>query len=254
MNHSVVKALSLLDFFTADQSELSLSQISKLAGLPKPTAYRLLTSLEYCGFLVKIKYTDQDTRYRLGLKLLELGNVVLEQSELRKTALPHMKQLGETVEEAVHLVVLEGNEAVYIEKVESTQPIRLYTRVGKRSPLHVGSGPKLLFAHMNEAERKARLKSMQLKPLTPNSIASRDRLEQELADILQQGYAISDGEQTLETVGLAFPVYDYTGQVAAALSISGMKTRFADQRMPFLLEETRKAALSISRDLGYSQF
>jgi IclR family KDG regulon transcriptional repressor len=250
MNHSVIKALTLLDLFTAEQRELSLSDIARKSELPKPTAYRLLRSLESCGFLKKVKYSDQDMRYRLGLKLMELGNIVLEQSDLRKVALPHMTQLGTAVEEAVHLVIVDGAEAVYIEKVDSKHHIRLYTRVGKRSPLHAGSGSKLLLAFMEE-EREALLREWDFEPLTANSITSRSQLEEELQRIVTNGYATSDGEQTLETIGLSFPIYDYTNKVVAALTISGMKSRFGEDRMPYLLEETSRAAQAISKDLGY---
>ena len=250
MNHSVIKALTLLDLFTAEQRELSLSDIARKSNLPKPTAYRLLSSLEHCGFLTKVKYSEQDTRYRLGLKLMELGNVVLEQSDLRRVALPYMNQLGAAVEEAVHLVIVDGTEAVYIEKVDSKQNIRLYTRVGKRSPLHVGSGSKLLLAFMEEG-RDTLIDKLDLEPLTPNSITLRTQLEEELERILKNGYATSDGEQTLETIGLSFPIFDYTNKVVAALTISGMKSRFGEERMPYLLQETSQAAQSISKDLGY---
>jgi IclR family KDG regulon transcriptional repressor len=251
MNQSVIKALNLLDFFSPDNPEQSLSEIAKLSGMSKPTAYRLLSSLELCGFLSKIKYSDQDIRYRLGLKLLELGNMVLEQSEVRKVSLPLMQQLAESVDEAVHLVVIDGEDAVYIEKVDSKQPIRLFTSVGKRSPLHLGSGSKLLLANMDRAEMDHRLQKMELISMTPNSITSLEKMEEELAKIIRDGYSISDGEQTLDTIGLSFPIRNHNGEVIAALTISGMKSRFHEKRMPVLLEETKKAADLISRDLGY---
>ncbi|RXT05226.1 IclR family transcriptional regulator [Ammoniphilus sp. CFH 90114] len=251
MNQSVIKALSLLDLFSPDKTELSLAEIAKLSELTKPTAYRLLSSLETCGFVSKVKYSEQDIRYRLGLKLLELGNMVLEQSELRKVALPFMKQLAESMDEAVHLVVVDGEEAVYIEKVDSKQPIRLFTSVGKRSPLHLGSASKLLLAYMNNPQKEQLIENMEFVSMTPNSITSAERLKEELDKILQNGYSISDGEQTLETIGLSLPIKDHTGAVVASLTISGMKSRFNKERMPILLEETEKAADLISRDLGY---
>ncbi|RFU70389.1 IclR family transcriptional regulator [Peribacillus saganii] len=250
MNQSVIKALNLINYFSLDKPEQSLSDIAKLSGMSKPTTYRLLSSLEFCGFLSKIKYSDQDIRYRLGMKLLELGNIVLEQSEVRKVCLPLMKQLAESVDEAVHLVVVDGEHAVYIEKVDSKQPIRLFTSVGRRSPLHLGSGSKLLLAHMDGLERAKHLQKMELIAMTPNSITTIEGLEKELTKIIQDGYSISDGEQTLDTIGLSFPIRNHKGNVIAALTISGMKSRF-QERLAFLLEETKKAADLISGDLGY---
>ncbi|EGL83213.1 transcriptional regulator, IclR family [Caldalkalibacillus thermarum TA2.A1] len=251
MNQSVIRALKLLDLFTGEQAELSLSQIAKKVNLSKPTVYRLLTSLEMCGFLVKKKYTDQDIRYRLGLKLLELGTIVSEQLELRKIALPHMEQLCQEIEEIVHLVIADGDQAVYIEKVETNQDLRLYTRVGKRSPFYVGSGPKLLLAYMPEEERNKILKHIKFQPFTANTITSLEELEQEINTIRRNGFAVSRGEQDLGTVGLSFPIRDHTGKVVAALGVSGLSMRFTGEREAFIKEKTQQAAVQISTELGY---
>ncbi|MYL60899.1 helix-turn-helix domain-containing protein, partial [Virgibacillus halodenitrificans] len=135
MNQSVIKALKLLDLFTEENPELTLKDIADRSRLPKPTAYRMLTALEVSGFLYKTKETEHDSKYRLGLKLLELGQLVSDNLEVRGIALPFMKQLAEEINEVIHLVIVNGSEATYIEKVESTRALRLYTRIGKSSPL-----------------------------------------------------------------------------------------------------------------------
>lgn len=252
MNQSVIKALQLLNLFTGDEMELSLADIARKADLPKPTAYRLLSSLETCGFLTKTRRSDQDIRYHLGLKLLELGNVVSNQLELRKIALPHMQRLSRDIDEVIHLLIVEGNDAVYIEKVESKQAVRLYTRVGKRFPLYVGSGPKLLLAYLPDPERDLIVQNLQLKPLTKNTIVDKVKLRQEIARIREQGFATSEGEQDLSTVGISFPVKDSRGDVIAALGVSVLSVNFAGERHLIVKEKTRLAALSISADLGYT--
>jgi IclR family KDG regulon transcriptional repressor len=251
MNQSVIKALRLLDLFVEDQTEHSLSEIARKTGLSKPTAYRLLSSLEVCGFLVKVKHSDQDIRYHLGLKLLELGNVVAEQLEIRKIALPSMHKLRDEIDEVVHLVVVDGHEAVYIEKVESNQPVRLYTRVGKRFPLYVGSGPKLLLAFMPENEQNMLLQNLELKPLTTNTIIDKSTLMKDLECIRTQGFAVSNGEQDLNTVGISFPIRDFAGSVIAALAVSGLSWRLMGDRYEFVKERTRIAAEEISANLGF---
>src|SRR5699024_5491908 len=100
-------------------------------------------------FLYKTKDSEHDSRYRLGLKLLELGEIVSNQLELREISLPYMEQLAEDINEVIHLVIMHHNKAVYIEKVDSTRALRLYTRVGKSLPLYKGSGPKLLLAFLS---------------------------------------------------------------------------------------------------------
>lgn len=251
MNKSVIKALQLLDLFVEEQMELSLSEIAWKTGLSKPTAYRLLSSLAACGFLVKIKLSDQDIRYRLGLKLLELGNIVADQLEIRKIALPSMIKLRDEIDETVHLVIVDGNEAVYIDKVESKQPLRLYTRVGKHSPLYVGSGPKLLLAFMPENEQRNLLQSLELKPITKNTIINKSVLIQEIKCIKSLGYAVSNGEQDLNTVGISFPIRNYNGDVIAALAVSGLSLRILGDRYEFIKKQTQAAAEEISNNLGY---
>ncbi|SDJ13874.1 IclR family transcriptional regulator [Natribacillus halophilus] len=251
MNQSVVKALKLLDFFSDQEKELSLSEITKRSDMSKSTVYRLLVSLEECGFLRKVKNSDQDIRYSLGLKLLELGHIVSEQLELRNVALPHMRELSQTINEIVHLVILDGEQATYIEKVESSQALRLYTRVGKSSPLYIGSGPKLLFAYMPQAKQERMLEQLEIQPLTPNSHTSKEELQKNLKTVYEQGYSVSQGEQDLDTTGISFPIRDYSGEVVAVITVSGPTTRFQKDRQPFIKEETKKAADKISSNLGF---
>ncbi|WP_369404768.1 IclR family transcriptional regulator [Piscibacillus salipiscarius] len=158
MNQSVVKALKIIDLFNETTSELSLKEISVRTGLPKPTAYRMLQSLESMGYVMRTEAYDQ--RYQLGLKFLELGHLVSHQLDLRQIAKPLMKRLAEEINEAVHLVVVHGNHATYIEKVDSNRALRLYTKVGKSSPLYIGSGPKLLLAFMSKDEQLTRLNEL----------------------------------------------------------------------------------------------
>lgn len=140
MNQSVRKAISLLDLFM-DEKELTLQDIANMADIPKPTAYRLLSTLEDCGMLYKIKVSPHDSRYGLGLKLLELGNIVSKRLEIREIALPYMETLAAALNEVVHLVIANQNEATYIEKVNSRRALSLHTDIGRSVPLYIGSGP-----------------------------------------------------------------------------------------------------------------
>lgn len=251
MNQSVVKALALLDYFSKEQKELTLGELAEKSNLTKPTAHRLLSSLEECGFLTKVKNNNQDVRYRLGLKLLDLGSLVAEQFELRDVALPLMRQLCADVNEVVHLVVLDKDEAVYIEKVETNHAIRLYTRVGKRSELYIGSGPKLLLAYLPEMERQALIKKMTFKKLTEQTIDNEEVLQEEILKIRELGYALSRGEQDKETLGISYPIYNHKNEVVAALNVSGPELRIDNQFMEVLKDKTKKMAKLISTELGY---
>lgn len=251
MNQSVIKALKLLDFFTEDTRELSLKEITRKANLPKPTVYRLLSSLEQSGFLMKVNENEQDTKYRLGLKLLELGNLVSEQLEIRTIAKPYMEALANDINEAVHLVILHDYQAIYIEKVDSNRALRLYTNVGKSSPLYIGSGPKLLLAFLNDQKQNEIVSHEPLYPLMDDRPINKQKLLQELKEIREKGYSISIGEQDIDTTGVSYPVYDYQKKVAAALTVSGLSSHFEGENLEYIKQKTKKAAQDISAALGY---
>ncbi|MFC4617489.1 IclR family transcriptional regulator [Camelliibacillus cellulosilyticus] len=252
MNQSVLKALDILNLFNDRTIELSLGDISKKLDMPKPTAYRLLQSLEQKGYVKKEKRSEYDTRYRLGLKLLELGNLVAEQLELGPIALPHMKKLCERINEAVHLVIREKFEAIYIEKVEGHHALRLVTRVGKREPLHVGSGPKLLLANQSEAFIADYINHIDFSLMTERGVLNKRELMAEILDIQTNGYAVSRGEQDPETIGVSYPIKDHRGRVVAALAVSGPAIRFFGDRGRQIQEDTAETARFISKDLGYT--
>lgn len=251
MNQSVKKALKLLDLFTEQKSELTLKEISEMSNIPKPTVYRLLSSLEATHFLEKTKESTHDSKYRLGIKLLELGQLVSHQLELRRTSLPYMEDLMQEISEAVHLVIVSQDEAIYIEKVESNRALRLYTRIGKRSPLYVGSGPRLLLAFMPDERQQQLLHEKEFHFLGNQRPVNRAHLLHTLKVIRKQGYAFSNGEQDADTTGVSYPIYNHYGQVTAALTVSGLSSRFKDDNLIFIKKRTKKAAKAISIQLGY---
>lgn len=251
MNQSVIRALSLLNLFTEETPELTLKELASKASLPKPTAYRLLTTLERLDYLYKSKENEHDSRYRLGLKLLELGELVSGQLEVRGIALPFMKQLGQEINEVIHLVIVYQNRATYIEKVDSTRPLRLNTRVGKSTPLYIGSGPKLLLAHMPTERQKEIIESEPLKPYKNNQQLKPDELWKELSIIRTKGYAYSVGEQDLDTTGISYPIYDFRNEVSASLTVSGLSRYFEGEHLSHIKEQTKQTALKVSEKLGY---
>ncbi|WP_042142044.1 IclR family transcriptional regulator [Paucisalibacillus sp. EB02] len=249
MNQSVKKALNLLNLFDEKTYELSLKEISERANLPKPTAYRLLTTLESMNFVYKLKENEHDSRYRLGLKLLELGKLVSDQLEVRRVAYPYMETLANEIQEAVHLVVINHNEAIYIEKVESSKAIRLYTRIGKSSPLYVGSGPKLLLANLPKEKQEVILNQAETK-----GRINRIKFEDELQRIRLEGYSYSISEQDENTTGISYPIYDYHNRVIAALTISGLSTYFEGDNLKTIKAKSKETAAVISRKLGFRGF
>lgn len=251
MNQSVLKALKLLDLFTEETDELSLKEISLRSNLPKPTAYRLLSALEAAGFLNKTKESEHDSRYSLGLKLLELGQLVSDKLEVRKIALPYMQELGREINEVIHLVVINQGEAVYIEKVDSTRALRLYTRVGKSAPLYAGSGPKLLLAYLPEEKQKEIILLAKTATFPNGKPIQTDQLAKDLDKIKKQGFSWSSGEQDEDTTGISYPIFDFRKEVVAALAVSGLSSHFTGEHLELIKQKTNQTAEAISDKLGY---
>ncbi len=253
MNQSVLKALKLLDLFTEETYELSLKEISLRSNLPKPTAYRLLSALEEAGFLNKAKENEHDSRYRLGLKLLELGQLVSDKLEVRKIALPYMQQLGKEINEVVHLVVINQGEATYIEKVDSTRALRLYTRVGKSAPLYAGSGPKLLLAYLPEKKQEEVIQLAKSAVYPNGKPIQTDQLKEDLHKIKEEGFSWSAGEQDEDTTGISYPIFDFRNEVVAALAVSGLSSHFTGEHLELIKQKTNQTAGEISDKLGFKR-
>lgn len=241
------KGLKLLDLFTAERPKLTLRDVAEISGLSKPTALRLLNTLEANGYLMR----DRSKAYCLGLKFLELGNCVAERLDIRAVALPHMEELLIRADQAVNLVIRDGLEAVYIEKRETSHPVRMYTRIGRRAPLYAGACPRALIAFLPEKETADIISRLEFKPYTAaaptNALELQEKIKQERA----LGYCLSKGELYDGTGALAMPVRDYSRRVVASISISGPVGNFIEERREYLLGALTRCVDAISKDLGY---
>ncbi|MEI3614776.1 IclR family transcriptional regulator [Pseudogracilibacillus sp. SO30301A] len=262
MNQSVYNALSLLDLFN-EHEELTLSEITKYTKISKSSVYRLLTSLVLKGFLGKVTYPNNVVSYRLGLRLLELGNMVYDRLELRKVAIPHMKKLRDNTQEIVHLIILENQKATYIEKIEPKQPLSLYTRVGMSVPLDNSSGSKLLLAYLPQEERDELLENLNsnqtsiqanVKPFIIRDISKNDLIK-DLNVIREKGYSENYGEN-MGTLGISYPIRNNQGVVIAALNLSildSIDLSKNKEQIKFYHDKISYAARCISEDLGFNK-
>lgn len=247
-NGSLEKGLQLLQFFTATRPARKLGEISQEAAMPKATALRFLNALVSTRFLRR----DPAGWYRLGYRLIELGHLAAEQVDLWTLAVPFMTELRDKLNEAVQIAVLDGNEAVYIEKVECQQPVRLFTRVGRRAPLHAGACPRLLLAYADSGLVEELIASG-LQSFTDTTPTDSVYLKRLLADVCREGYSLSYGELEPGSAALAVPIRDFSGKVTATLSVAGPAHRFNLERIPEILVGARQTAQSISIALGHSE-
>jgi DNA-binding IclR family transcriptional regulator len=226
---------------------MTLSEIaSHIRGHPS-TTYRLLTVLDRYGFARRDPRTG---RYGIGLRLAELGYLALGQVELRAIARPTLQRLMELTEETIHLMLLDSDRGIYIDRVESPQRVRVASSLGERQCLHCSAVGKALLAFVPE-EKLAVTLAGRLSRSTPNTITSASVLRQHLAEVRRRGYAIDDceGENSVRCVGA--PIFDHAGQVLASLSVAGPAYRLDLQQLRTWGPIVRQAGLEISAVLGY---
>ncbi|EGJ12472.1 IclR family transcriptional regulator [Rubrivivax benzoatilyticus JA2 = ATCC BAA-35] len=238
------RTFALLDMLAAHPDPVSLKEISERTGLHPSTAHRILNDLTI-GRLVD---RPQAGSYRLGMRLLELGNLVKARLDVRDAALGPMRELHKLTHQPVNLSVRQGDEIVYIERTYSERSgMQVVRAVGGRAPLHLTSVGKLFLAHEEPQRVRAYATRTGLTGHTRNSITDVARLERELAAVRAQGCARDDEELELGVRCMAAGVYDDQGKLVAGLSVSAPADRLEENWM----EKVRLTASQISAALGF---
>jgi IclR family transcriptional regulator, KDG regulon repressor len=245
----VNNVIALLDCFSIQQPELGVREAARLLKLSSSTTGRLLVAMKEAGLLTQ----NQQTRsYRLGGKVLAWAGVYSATFDLRELALPAIQELHHTTQETLSLYVMEGDERMCVERIESLHNVRIVARVGRRLPLYAGSAGKLFLAFLPEERREEILRNTDFKPLTPFTITDPQFLRSELVKIRQAGYAFSSGEWEAEAAGVAAPIFAQDGGIVAALTISGPVQRFTPQVVEQYIHLVTQAAAQISHQMGYT--
>jgi IclR family transcriptional regulator, KDG regulon repressor len=242
------RAVSLLNCFTQDEPELGVREIARKVGLSSSTTGRILANLKDLGLLSQ----NPDTHgYLLGGKVLAWAGVYTATLDVHNRALPYMHELHHTTQETISLYVMEENDRVCVERIESPQNVRIIARIGRRLPLYAGSAGKVFLAYLSPARRKAILDSTVFTPFTPNTFVDRPLLEEEIKKIAKKGYAVSSGEWVQDASGVAAPIFDQWDEIVAVLTISGPTQRFNDENVEKYIAEVTQAAEKISSEMGF---
>ena len=247
-NKTVVKSMALLNLFLTNE-RLSLNEMVEISGMPKTSVYRMVGSLEEMGFLKK----DEVGKYSFGLLFLQFGQLVKERLDIRRIALPVMHKLRDEVGEAVNLIIRDNDEAVYIEKVDTNHPIRIYNRPGRRVPMYAGACPRSLLAFLPEQERDEYISRVELISIGRGTITNREQLMAVLIESKANGYTISHSELENDTSAVAAPIFEHTGNVVAGISIAGPTSRFCEDNLSRLIHQVKKAAAECSARLGCNE-
>ena len=216
---SVERALSILELLASRNQGLSTSEISRVAGLPKSSTSYLLRTLVGRGYVRRDPETGQHT---LGIRVLSLGGQAMQGMALRELAMQHLRQLVETTRLGAHLAILDHGDAVYIERIESPGFIKMDIWNGRRVAPQATAVGKALICHLNREEVQEIAGLHPVRQVSPRTIVTLPHLFEELAAIRRRGYAIDDEEHAVGVRCVAAPVFAATGEVAAAIGVTGI--------------------------------
>lgn len=245
---AVERALAMLEAVAQEPEGLSNAEISRKLQIPKSSASYILRTLE------KQAYLNRDVesgKYRVGLKILSLSRGALSGIDVREVALPIMRHLMEKTNLTCHLAILDGPDAVYIEKVEPQGFIRMDTWVGRRMRVHATSVGKSLVAYISQEKLQKILADRGMEKRTAKTITTLPRLLKELEKVRAQGYSVDDEENNMGARCVGAPIFDQSGNIEAALGLSGTINQVNPNTMPRILEALKDAARHISMQLGY---
>jgi IclR family KDG regulon transcriptional repressor len=244
---SVQRALRVLDCFTAETPELRLIDISRMLEINKVQALRLASTLESQGFLVR----DPRTKYyRLGLRLFQLGMIVQQQSEIQRVAHLMLHDLVAETGETARIMLPHENGPTCIDLVESPRQYRVFGKLGGFYPWHAGTSTKLLLAYQ-PIEFQERILSNPLERYTATTTTDPDQLRSQFQLIRERGYHVSSNDIEWGATAIAAPVFDKSGEVVAAVSVSGPSERLDAATIERVLGLVLATSGDISRSLGY---
>ena len=243
---SLFKAVDVLDCFSQVDRALTLAEIAERAGIPKTTAHRILATFREAGFVEQDHGRDS---YRLGLRLFELGNLVLANMDLHREATPFIEQLMERSGEGVHLFVFTGTRVVAVDHRDANGRIVNTVTTITGAPAYCTGVGKAALAFQEPAV-VARVIRDVLRPFTQNTITDADVLRRELAVVRERGYAIDNGEHEPGLHCVAAPIRNAAGVVFGAISVSGPAIRLTEDRDEALGELVVDVAARLSRQLG----
>lgn len=245
---SVCKAMSLLACLAEAGMPLSLGELSRRTGMPKATVHGLLSAMRASAV---VEQSDEDGKYRLGIRLFEYGCAVSRGWNVLEAAVEPMRHVAEETGETVSIAALDRGDVLILDSANARSNFRVISEKGARLPVHCTSQGKLLLAYMSPAQRRPLLRDCDFTAYTPHSHTSAQTLEAEMEQILAQGYAVENGELRIGLRSVSAPVFDVKGNAAYAVCVVGMFRRVNSPELERATALVLEAARRVSFDLGY---
>ena len=247
--NSIEKALFILQAFRQERPSWGVRELSAHLGFSPSTVQRILQTLKLHNFVSQ----DIETRqYRLGKIYFSFFHTLQTTFPIIQTSIPFLKKLLHSTQETVHLNIIDDNERVCINSLESSQPLKASMPIGSRSPLHAGASSKCLLAFSSKTLQEHYLKNMDLEPVTADTIVSKEALRRELQHIRHMGYAQSLGERNPGLGSLSAPIFDYQGPLLGSISLAIPEIRFNEPgHQHFCIRNLLETTREYSQTMGF---
>jgi IclR family KDG regulon transcriptional repressor len=247
MVETLIRFFKIIDLLE-NSSELRLKDIADKLNIDKSTIHRFLKTLLKYNF---IRMNPSNKKYSLGLKFLNIATKIIDSIDIRNIAHPYLIELEEYSNETIHLTTFDGKRVVYIDKIESVKPIRMYSRIGNVAPINCTAAGKVILAFQKESVINSIIQDLDFIPVTKNTITDKKKFMENLEDVRSKGFAIDNSEHEENICCIAAPIRDYSREVKYAVSISAIKTRMDLSELITFKDVLIDKANIISKELGF---
>ena len=242
------RAIDVIDLIASHENDLSFSEILHSLNIPRPSLVRILKILTDRGLITK---TGDRGLYRLGMRLIYLGNRLESKLKLKSVAIPFMQELALKTEKTIELSTLDRDQLILIDQIEGNEGVRLFSRIGSAYPyFHTLAAGKIYLAHMEKEKRKDVLQKIGLPMVTKYTITDMDQLEAELSIVVKNGYAFEDQELREGVRRVVAPIYDCHGGLAGCIGIASPIFSFERENRKYLGQAVKEVAEKISSGMG----
>lgn len=249
---TVKNAGRILNLFTIERDEWRLSEISNKLDLDISHVKRLLNTLVQENLLKK-----KEKKYSLGLSVLNFSGIVNSHLKIHLEARPILQPIVEQLGIAIHMGILEGTGVVYLDKIETSHPIKMESQIGKSHPVYCTGCGKIMLSYQSEDRLEEILQKVEQQGMikfASNTVTDIEELRRHLTEIRKTGYAVTSNELQEEIASIAAPIYNYNGEVIAAISITGSSKKLCSDQLEIYISTIVKAAENISKKIGFSYY
>ena len=222
---SVRKAVEVIEYIAHSKTELGVTEISKGLGYGVSATYHLLNTLKQSNIIEQDKISK---KFKLGLKLWQIGMLAYDQNHISISLKPYLKELKNLTGETANLTIMDNHQIVYIAQEESDNLVRMFTKTGAAAPLHCTAAGKVLLAFKPKKVQESIMDKIELTKYTDNTITTRDELIEEMKIIKERGYGFDREERETGVSCIGAPVFNLRGEAIACITISGPTTRFTE--------------------------